>query len=135
MALVVLTGTLASLQAAVVSAARVGFAMSRDRVMPEFFRRVRKGGTNPWAATLTMSAINLVLLALSLGTTSVAGGAHQCGQQLRTHFHRLLRNHRGGGPPAAVGNDDVEPKRLDFRAACCPSSASHSVCGCSSNPC
>jgi amino acid transporter len=73
MALVVLTGTLASLQAAVVSAARMGFAMSRDRVMPEFFRRVRKGGTNPWAATLTMSAINLILLALSLGTTSVAG--------------------------------------------------------------
>ena len=72
MALVVLTGTLASLQAAVVSAARMGFAMSRDRVMPEFFRRLRKGGTNPWAATLTMSAINLALLALSLGTTSIA---------------------------------------------------------------
>jgi APA family basic amino acid/polyamine antiporter len=72
MALAVLTGTLASLQAAVVSAARVGFAMSRDRVMPGFFLRVRKGGANPWAATLTMSAINLVLLALSLGTTSVA---------------------------------------------------------------
>ena len=72
MALAVLTGTLASLQAAVVSAARVGFAMSRDRVMPGFFLRVRKGGANPWAATLTMSTINLVLLALSLGTTSVA---------------------------------------------------------------
>jgi amino acid transporter len=72
MALAVLTGTLASLQAAVVSAARVGFAMSRDRVMPQFFLRVRKGRANPWAATLTMSAINLVLLALSLGTTSVA---------------------------------------------------------------
>ena len=73
MALAVLTGTLASLQAAVVSAARMGFAMSRDHVMPEFFRCLRKGGTNPWAATLTMSAINLILLALSLGTTSVAG--------------------------------------------------------------
>jgi amino acid transporter len=72
MALVVLTGTLASLQAAVVSAARVGFAMSRDRVMPGFFRRVRAGGSNPWAATLTMSGINLILLALALGTTSTA---------------------------------------------------------------
>jgi amino acid transporter len=72
MALAVLTGTLASLQAAVVSAARVGFAMSRDQVMPDFFRLVRKGGSNPWAATLTMSGINLILLALSLGTTSIA---------------------------------------------------------------
>ena len=72
MALVVLTGTLASLQAAVVSAARVGFAMSRDRVMPGFFRKVRASGSNPWAATLTMSGINLVLLALALGTASIA---------------------------------------------------------------
>jgi len=72
MSLVVLTGTLASLQAAVVSAARVGFAMSRDHVMPGFFRRVRATGSNPWAATLTMSGINLILLALALGTTSIA---------------------------------------------------------------
>jgi amino acid transporter len=72
MALTVLTGTLASLQAAVVSAARVGFAMSRDRVMPAFFRRVRVSGSNPWAATLTMSGINLILLMLALGTTSIA---------------------------------------------------------------
>ena len=72
MALAVLTGTVASLQAAVVSAARVGFAMSRDRVMPEFFRRLRANGANPWAATLTMSGINLMLLALALGTTSIA---------------------------------------------------------------
>ncbi len=40
MSLVVLTGTLATLQAAVVSAARVGLAMSRDRVMPQFFQRL-----------------------------------------------------------------------------------------------
>jgi amino acid transporter len=72
MALVVLAGTLASLQAAVVSAARVGFAMARDRVMPSYFRRVRAGGSNPWAATLTMSAINLSLLALALGTNTIA---------------------------------------------------------------
>ncbi len=72
MSLVVLTGTLASLQAAVVSAARVGFAMARDRVMPGFFRRLRASGSNPWAATLTMSGINLILLALALGTTGIA---------------------------------------------------------------
>jgi amino acid transporter len=72
MALAVLTGTVASLQAAVVSAARVGFAMSRDRVMPGFFRRRRAGSANPWAATLTMSGLNLLLLAFALGTSSVA---------------------------------------------------------------
>ena len=72
MALVVLTGTLASLQAAVVSAARVGVAMSRDRVMPRYFQRVRAGSSGPWAATLTMSAMNLALLALALGTHSIA---------------------------------------------------------------
>ena len=72
MALVVLTGTLATLQAAVVSAARVGLAMSRDRVMPKFFQRLSPGGAGPWAATLTMSAINLLLLALALGTSTIA---------------------------------------------------------------
>jgi amino acid transporter len=72
MALVVLTGTLATLQAAVVSAARVGLAMSRDRVMPQFFQRLSPGGASPWAATLTMSGINLLLLALALGTSSIA---------------------------------------------------------------
>ncbi|HEY4445311.1 MAG TPA: APC family permease [Steroidobacteraceae bacterium] len=72
MALVVLTGTLATLQAAVVSAARVGLAMSRDRVMPAFFQRRSAGSASPWAATLTMSAINLLLLALALGTSTIA---------------------------------------------------------------
>ena len=71
MALVVLTGTLATLQAAVISAARVGVAMSRDGVMPHFFQRLSAGKT-PWAATLTMSAINLLLLSLALGTSSIA---------------------------------------------------------------
>ena len=70
MALVVLLGTLATLQAAVVSAARMGLAMSRDRVMPAFFGRLRAAGSTPWAATLTMSAVNLALLALALGTTT-----------------------------------------------------------------
>jgi amino acid transporter len=72
MALVVLTGTLATLQAAVVSAARVGLAMSRDSVMPKFFQRRSAGSESPWAATLTMSAINLLLLALALGTSTIA---------------------------------------------------------------
>lgn len=72
MALVVLAGTLASLQAAVVSAARMGFAMSRDEVMPRFFQRRNLAGGSPWAATLTMSALNLLLLALALGTSSIA---------------------------------------------------------------
>ncbi len=73
MALAVLTGTLATLQSAVVSATRMGVAMSRDRVMPGFFQRRTAKGATPWAATLTMSAVNLLLLALALGTTSIAG--------------------------------------------------------------
>jgi amino acid transporter len=72
MALVVLTGTLATLQASVVSAARVGLAMSRDSVMPRFFQRLSAGSASPWAATLTMSAVNVILLALALGTSSIA---------------------------------------------------------------
>jgi amino acid transporter len=73
MALAVLTGTLATLQSAVVSATRMGVAMSRDRVMPGFFQRLTEKGSSPWAATLTMSAVNLLLLGLALGTASIAG--------------------------------------------------------------
>ena len=47
--------------------------MSRDRVMPQFFQRLSAGSASPWAATLTMSAVNLLLLALALGTSSIAG--------------------------------------------------------------
>ena len=72
-ALVVLTGTLASLQAAVVAASRVGFAMSRDSVMPRFFQRLRSRSGSRWAVTLTMSGVNFLLLALALGTSSIAG--------------------------------------------------------------
>jgi amino acid transporter len=71
MALVVLTATLATLQAAVISATRVGVAMSRDQVMPAMFGRVRMDGSTPWAATLTMGGVNLVLLALSLSTATI----------------------------------------------------------------
>jgi amino acid transporter len=71
MSLAVLTGTLATLEAAVISAARVGAAMSRERVMPAIFRRVDPRTGNPWAATLVMGAANLVLLAVTLATGSV----------------------------------------------------------------
>lgn len=72
MSLVVLTATLATLQAAVISAARVGFAMSRDGVMPKAFRRVDPRTGNPWMATVAMSTINLCLLALALWTDNIA---------------------------------------------------------------
>jgi amino acid transporter len=82
MALVVLTGTLASLQAAVVSAARMGLAMSRDRVMPAYFQTVRGVDDGPWAASLTMGALNLLLLAVALGTTSVAAALSNAASSL-----------------------------------------------------
>jgi amino acid transporter len=72
MSLVVLTGTLATLQAAVIAAARVGFAMSRDGVMPAAFRRVDPRTGNPWVATVVMSAINILLLVLALATNNIA---------------------------------------------------------------
>jgi amino acid transporter len=82
MALVVLTGTLASLQSAVVSAARMGFAMSRDHVMPSFFQRLTAARASPWAATLTMSVLNLLLLALALGTGGVAAALSNAASSL-----------------------------------------------------
>jgi len=70
--LVVLTGTLATLQAAVISAARVGFAMARDRVMPALLLRTDPVSGNPRAATLIMSLLNLALLALAVATGNIA---------------------------------------------------------------
>jgi amino acid transporter len=70
--LVVLTGTLATLQAAIIAAARVGFAMSRDGVMPRAFRRVDPRTGNPWVATVVMSGINLFLLVVALATGTLA---------------------------------------------------------------
>ena len=69
--LVVLTGTLATLQAAVISAARVSLAMSRDGVMPKLFQRLDPRTGNPWAATVVMSVLNLGLLGLALATGSI----------------------------------------------------------------
>jgi amino acid transporter len=71
MSLAVLTGTLATLQAAIISAARVGFAMARDRVMPGIFLRREASSGNPWAATALMSLMNLALLALALSTSDI----------------------------------------------------------------
>jgi amino acid transporter len=82
MALVVLSGTLATLQAAVVSAARIGLAMSRDGVMPQFFQRLTSRSASPWAATLTMSAVNLILLALALGTSGIAAALSNAASSL-----------------------------------------------------
>jgi hypothetical protein len=71
LSLAVLTGTLATLQAAVISAARVSFAMARDRVMPALFRRLDPVTGSPRAATIVMSVLNLGLLALALATDSI----------------------------------------------------------------
>ena len=72
MSLIVLTGTLATLQASVIASARMGFAMSNDRVMPSWFRRIRPSNGAPYAATLAMSAVNLIILTLSLLAGSIA---------------------------------------------------------------
>jgi uncharacterized membrane-anchored protein len=40
--------------------------------MPHFFQRRAAPGGTPWAATLSMCALNLVLLALALSTSSIA---------------------------------------------------------------
>ena len=82
MALVVLTATLATLQAAVISATRMGVAMSRDGVMPAIFGRVRADGSTPWAATLTMGCVNLVLLALALSTATIGEALNNAASSL-----------------------------------------------------
>ncbi len=71
MSLAVLTGTLATLQAAVISAARMSRAMARDQVLPQWLARIDPRTGNPWVATAVMSGVNLVLLALTLATGSI----------------------------------------------------------------
>jgi amino acid transporter len=71
MSLAVLTGTLATLQAAVISAARMSRAMARDQVLPQWLARIDPRTGNPWVATAVMSVVNLVLLALTLATGSI----------------------------------------------------------------
>ena len=71
LSLVVLLGTVACLQVAVVSSSRLGFAMAEDRVMPPFFKIVHPRTGSPWPVTLFMGGMNLVFLAL---TAFEAGG-------------------------------------------------------------
>ena len=74
LSLVVLLGTVACLQVAIVSSSRLGFAMAEDRVMPAFFRIVHPRTGSPWAVTLFMGGINLVFLVL---TAFEAGGTRE----------------------------------------------------------
>jgi amino acid transporter len=66
LSLVVLMGTVACLQVAIVSSSRMGFAMAEDRVMPAFFKVVHRRTGSPWAVTLFMGGINLVFLFLTV---------------------------------------------------------------------
>jgi amino acid transporter len=74
LSLVVLLGTVACLQVAVVSSSRLGFAMAEDRVMPSFFTIVHPRTGSPWAVTLFMSGVNLLFLGL---TVFEAGGVRE----------------------------------------------------------
>ncbi|MBV8891711.1 MAG: APC family permease, partial [Acidobacteria bacterium] len=65
LSLVVLLGTVACLQVAVVSSSRLGLTMAEDRVMPSFFTIVHPRTGSPWAVTLFMAGVNLIFLALT----------------------------------------------------------------------
>jgi amino acid transporter len=62
MIVAVLGGTLASLQAAIVSSGRISFAMGRDRVFPKFFDNVHRRYLTPWNATILLGLLNVVFL-------------------------------------------------------------------------
>ncbi len=62
MIVAVLGGTLASLQAAIVSSARISFAMGRDRVFPGWFAVVHPRHGTPWNATILLGLLNVVFL-------------------------------------------------------------------------
>jgi amino acid transporter len=62
MIVAVLGGTLASLQAAIVSSARISFAMGRDRVFPGWFAAVHPRHGTPWNATILLGLLNVVFL-------------------------------------------------------------------------
>jgi amino acid transporter len=74
LSLVVLLGTVACLQVAIVSSSRLGFAMAEDRVMPSFFRIVHPRTGSPWGVTLFMGGVNLVFLLL---TAFESGGTRE----------------------------------------------------------
>ena len=62
MIVAVLGGTLASLQAAIVSAARISYAMGRDRVIPSWFSQVSSTYRTPMNATILVGILNVVFL-------------------------------------------------------------------------
>ncbi len=62
MIVAVLGGTLASLQAAIVSAARISFAMGRDQVFPTWFAQVSPRYRTPMNATILLGLLNVVFL-------------------------------------------------------------------------
>ena len=62
MIVAVLGGTLASLQAAIVSAGRISFAMGRNRTFPRWFGAVSEKYRTPWNATILFGLLNLVFL-------------------------------------------------------------------------
>ena len=62
MIVAVLGGTLASLQAAIVSSSRISFAMGRDRVFPRWFGAVSEKHRTPWNATILLGSLNVVFL-------------------------------------------------------------------------
>jgi amino acid transporter len=62
MIVAVLGGTLASLQAAIVSSSRISFAMGRDRVLPRWLGRVNEKHRTPWNATIVFGLLNVVFL-------------------------------------------------------------------------
>jgi amino acid transporter len=62
MIVAVLGGTLASLQAAIVSSSRISFAMGRDRVFPRWFGTVSETYRTPWNATILLGLLNVVFL-------------------------------------------------------------------------
>ncbi len=62
MIVAVLGGTLASLQAAIVSAARISFAMGRERVFPGWFGKVDAKRRSPMNATILFGLLNIAFL-------------------------------------------------------------------------
>jgi amino acid transporter len=62
MIVAVLGGTLASLQAAIISAGRISYAMGRDRTFPRWFGQVSERYRTPWHATILFGLLNIVFL-------------------------------------------------------------------------
>ena len=87
MIVAVLGGTLASLQAAIVSSGRISFAMGRDRVFPRFFDNVHPRWRTPWNATILLGLLNVVFL---WGDDAVLEHRDRPGQ------HRQHAGHHGG---------------------------------------